>query len=308
MDEDSFVDFDHPFEVNLCEEENPLEHEKQGGFKSYTTKGDGEVVYESGRESDFSIMVERLLCVDGWENTEKEPPQAMTLLVLEFTLACTDPDGRFESMTTTIEFEDRGRSKNEAKPEVDGWAPFMHMQRYNESEAEMHHKSTLGAEVGGGAAGATATVNAGLENEITSNRKYFDEGNAYPVFSKIDERRNGVTWFLKQNSIQKAGISPEFRVAILLKRASQAPFLCKFRIRTRAGMWNDFVDGIKRVFRANPGSTKPFLMTPATAARVRYEGKEILESIDTENLGKLKKKQLQALSIVWGCNPVVQNK
>ena len=301
MDEEVFADFDHTFEVSLYEEENPREHEKHGGFKSYTTKGDGEVIYESGRESAFSITVERLLWVDGWEDTEKK--QAMTLLVLKFALTCTDPDGRFESVTTTIEFEDRDSSEVEARPEIEDWAPFAHMHRYNKSEAEKHNKYTLGAEIGGSAAGATATVNAGLENESTWNRKYFDEGNARPLLHRINKRRNGVEWFLKQNPVQKVGISPEFRVAILLRRASEEPFLFKFRIRTKAGMLKDFIDGIKRAFKTNPGVTKPFLMTPTPEARVRYEGKEILATVDKENLGSLKGKQLQELSFVWGCNP-----
>ena len=68
-------------------------------------------------------------------------------------------------------------------------------------------------------------------------------------------------------------------------------------------MWKDLVNGIKRFFGANPGITKPFLMTPAPEARVRYEGKEILDIIDMENLGKLKEGQLQALGTVWGYNP-----
>lgn len=92
---------------------------------------------------------------------------------------------------------------------------------------------------------------------------------------------------------------------MLLKRSSQAPFNGIFEIRVQAGTTHDFDHRLKRFFGADPGKSKPFLLTPSPQPRVRYEGKDILANVDPKNLAKLKKKgKPVGLSIVWGLDPV----
>jgi hypothetical protein len=55
--------------------------------------------------------VERLLCVDGWEETTGEGEhlkrkQEMTLVVLKFVLATKAHSERFRSVTATLAFQD----------------------------------------------------------------------------------------------------------------------------------------------------------------------------------------------------------
>lgn len=191
------AEFDSPLKLNLCEEVNPEKGERQGGFKSYSVKGDGGVIYYSEKRSNFTILVEKLLCIDGWEGTTET--QAMTLLVLQFNLKCTDPDGRFESVVATMEFEDSKVTSTLGKafPEIEAWAPFHIMQRYNESEGEAHKKGHADLEIGGGAYGFQAKAGAGREREISWTQKFFDEEHATPLPSELDGRRNGVRWYMK---------------------------------------------------------------------------------------------------------------
>ncbi len=56
----------------------------------------------------------------------------------------------------------------------------------------------------------------------------FDEGHSSDVFSKTTGRRNGVTWFLKQNKLQNQGVAPEVWVSALFSGSSWAPYVVGF--------------------------------------------------------------------------------
>jgi hypothetical protein len=264
--------------------------------KAFQTLDDGGLVYYSDEETGFTVSVERLLCVDGWEDSTKK--QAMTLIVLKVMVASNSAE-KISSVVARLELVDTKKGEK-AKPDVEAWAPFKNLEKSNETQAQVTTTYNANAQAGGSGGGATATISAGYEYEISWTQSYFDEGHAYPVMSTITGRRSGVRWVLKANPQQRQGVPPEMFVGILLKREKQVPYLLKFDIRVKGGLLHDLKRGIEKVLGLGPGCNKPYLVRPSSTPVTRYEGEYMLQRVHSDKLGDLRAKgDPTNLTLVW---------
>jgi hypothetical protein len=294
--------------LDLHEEINPPENEEEGVVKSQTAIANGEVIYNVDSSDHFSILVDRMLVVDGWGDATVPNKQAMTLMVLHYQLKCSDPDGRFQDVHTLIKFEDSEGTKEEDKaaPEMVFWAPFRKTLRYNESEANVSKKTEGGGELGGGFSGAEGKATFNRSEEMSWKKKYFDECWSKETVNKTDGRQSGVEWYMKHNPLQDHGVSNDFSVAILFKRKTQSPFLVsKFEIRVHAGWKQEIKRGVKRAFGFHPDRTKPIPYQPQVEPRPRsVEGDRLLAMVNPDRLGLLLQPgELVKLTTVWGVQP-----
>lgn len=289
------------FEFDLYEELESEEAQRQGGVKSYDPIPTGSAIY-SERKSNYKITVERLLWADGWEDADKDEKdkRAMSLIILKMVFASTDSEGRFRHINATLEFDNK-EYEGRTKPEIEAWAPFQHLVRANESEAELKKGSEHSVNAGGNAYGFKLGEQSKFTREISWKQTHFDEGHATAEISKHTGRRNGVNWFVKQNALQNHGVPPELWTAVLISRPTNEPYLVKFRVNVHAGTLQDFTNSIKKWFGLKPGQTKAFLVTPSDKPVVNYEGKDIAENIDINHLGKLRQKnEVARLVVAWG--------
>lgn len=304
LDESASLDFDLYYNKN---------HEAtlaSGSVKSYETKESGSAIYETKR-SGYSVTVERLLWVDGWEKTTldenkaKVPGKEMTLVVLKFVLAPHDRNRKIGYVKATLVFEDdkwkETGGKNE--PQVEAWAPFHTQQRWNPSAANYKKTDTKNTSITAGYSGVSLTGGWTSQGEISFDRAAFDEGRSNAELSRITKNRNGVSWVLAQNELHNAGISQEFWGAVLLSRQTKDPYQVKFQIDARVGTFDEFEKKVVNIFGSNPSKTKPFLVTPWAKRVVNFEGKDIIKSIDLENLGTLQSRIINSdLDVKWGPN------
>ncbi|KAI0849801.1 hypothetical protein F5Y00DRAFT_268897 [Daldinia vernicosa] len=281
---------------------------QQGGLKSYTANENSSVIYER-KKSDHSVKVERLLWVDGWEETIGKGEsvvnkQEMTLIVLKFLLASQDPDTRISFMKASILFEDPNKdAKNTGAPggpEVIAWAPFHSEERWNGTSAELKETTTIEGNFNAGYSNIGVSGKRGYEGEISWARTDFDKGRAIPETNNAGGY-NGVTWTLEQNPLQKKGVAQEIWTTVLLSRQSNAPYLVNFNIDVRAGTVQEYKDKTKRFFGFGPGQTKAFLVTPWKKDVCNSEGEDIMQCIDLKNLGRLRQQGKRTkLEVKWG--------
>ena len=287
---------------------------RQGELKSYAVKEDGSAIFAK-KKSDYSVTVERLLWVDGWEETitrqgkDTIRKQEMTLVVLKLVLASKDRDNKIRQVTASLAFEDGNPKETNGmnEPQAEAWAPFHKPERWHESVAQRKRttKTEFSAKAEYSGSGSSATYSK--EGEISWNQTAFDEGLANPEISSLTGRRNGVTWDLTQNNLESQGVSREFWAAVLFSRRSRDAYLVRFKIDIYAGTLEEFKDKTKRFFGLKPEQTKAFLVTPWKKSVRNFEGEDIFKSIDVNNLGKLRKQgDRSCLDVKWGPNYTYQ--
>ncbi|KAJ0119896.1 hypothetical protein J7T55_000746 [Diaporthe amygdali] len=262
---------------------------EQGGLRSYETKKDGTVLYYADRPSDYSIVADRLLWVDGYESTmaDGQHGREMTLVVLKIKLFSADRDSKFKSFTAELSFKDKVTG-GEHEPLVEAWAPFRTPARWNPAVAQREVTDMKEGGAKAGYQGAELSAARSREKKMSWDQVDFDEGNSGEMISQKTGRRNGVRWSVTQNDVSDLGVTPEIWVAVLLSRTSQQPYGVRFRLYSRGGSLREVVEGTKRFFGTKPDETKPFSLTPWKRSICHSEGKSILEAIDLNNLGKLR--------------------
>ena len=305
--------FNAPIEIDLFEEYDSAEQVAQSGLKSQPTKyakDDGGLLHYSGRDTPYTVSVERTLAVDGWEDASKQ--QAMSLLVLDYSTKCTDASGRFASIWSWIDLEDAKNTPQDKKaaPRVEAWAPFASERRWGENEDDVHTEGGWKAGLGVTAKVVDAHIDVDGRKSRDKKEVFFDKGLTTKRFSDFDDRRvNGVKWFLTHNKSLEQGVPPDFRLAILFRRKNDTPFDLIFGFRCAAGRLQDIMDSFFHWFGKGKYIDKKYLYTP-NEQQPRYRnraGEELLAMVDPNNLGKLLKEndeELQKLTSVWGLGPI----
>ncbi|KAF7557991.1 hypothetical protein G7Z17_g283 [Cylindrodendrum hubeiense] len=296
--EGDYADFDDYIETELFET-NDRTTQEHGGLKSFKTK-DGGLVHFSDDPSGFTVSVERLLQVDGFD--DEKTKQRMTLIILKVVLASNEPGQKIKHVTFSMEFKDL-KPPDKAEPKLLAWAPFDSMVRSNMTKVDREKTAALGAKLGGGGGGGTAEVSAGLENKISWSQSYFDTGHAYAIMDKKTQQRSGVRWVLESNPMEVSGVPPGITVAMLLSRTTDEPYLAEFNIRVTGGSMHNLRRGIKSLLGLKPGMTQPYKVAPTKEPIKRGEGENLfdLAKIDPNNLGRLRGKgELPNLAVVWG--------
>jgi len=247
-------DFIIPISKDLMEEENPQISIQEGGFKTRNPKTEPRqrrfIHVSSDRK--FNKTIEMVTCLHGWDTPQKN--KAMTLIVVRFHLSCSTPNHRYKSVTLRFKFGENNvlNASTKSMPTVIAYAPFVETARFGETDVARAIRLTFEGTLGVNQM-ATAEATAGFKREEAYNRKYFNEGTANPIINEDTGEMVGVKWYLEQNAKQNDGVSPDFRVAVLLERAvhqdgSQPQFIGTLDLETEAGLLEDFRQGARRLF------------------------------------------------------------
>ncbi|KAL2193910.1 hypothetical protein P885DRAFT_63462 [Corynascus similis CBS 632.67] len=302
-----------PIEFGLFEHLNAEAAASQGSLKAYDLKDGGSALY-SERKSDYSVLADRLLWVDGYETTtqvvnEVKRGREMTLVVLKLAFSSVEPSAKFEHIRATLRLRGHdGRNSHRNQPEVEVWSPFRTMESFNRTVAQRETTNAVEAGTKVGYSGVELSAGCSRENKISWELTDFDEGSSNEEFSTVTQRRNRITWFLKQNKLLNQGVKPEVWVSVLFARPSAKPYVVDFELYVRAGTLREIENRTKRFFGNAPGWTTSFSMTPWKQTICNSEGKDILKGIDLDNLGKLRDPALRtSLNVKWGSGPAYQD-
>ncbi|KAL8370979.1 hypothetical protein RB595_001029 [Gaeumannomyces hyphopodioides] len=259
----------------------------QGGLRSYETKKDGTAIYYAERPSDYSILADRILWVDGYESTTADGQRGreMTLIVLKIKLFSADRDSKFKKFIAELSFKNKEAGSGD-EPFVEAWAPFRTPGEWNPVavQREVTDKTEGGVKVG--YQGAEVSGARSHEEKLSWTQVDFDQGISGETIGKSG-RRNGVQWAVSQNNVSGMGVTPEVWAAVLLSRTTAEPYGVRFRLRSHGGTLREVQEGAKRFFGVKPDETKPFSVTPWKRTICHSEGHRIREVIDLDNLGKL---------------------
>jgi len=274
----------------------------QGESRSFKVTEDSVAIFARAVKSSYSVSVQRLLWVDGWEDSTRT--KEMTLVVLKMNFTSLNPDARIGHMTATLRLRD-GIRHGTSHPTPEAWAPFREQERYNASTAQIKSTQELNVNAKVGYSGTEASAGGKTGREISWNQVDFDEGHSAEVFR--DNKPNGVLWFMKQNARQNYGVAPEIWAAVLLSRTSRDPYLVKFSLDVHAGTAEEMRNNTKKFLGLKPDETRPFYVTPWKKQVCNgEEGKAILASLggdidNLDNLGSLRDAKLRTkLNVSWG--------
>ncbi|KAF4946952.1 hypothetical protein FGADI_10768 [Fusarium gaditjirri] len=254
------------------------------------------VITDRGATSDYKVQALLRACIHG--NMAGETSSPASLILVDYQLQSLKSDKVFTAVTTGFTFSEYlGNLSNETKdkslPTVIAYAPFERPVKLNQSTATegttQNAQMTLEPEVGGIKIGS-----AGFGGEKTSSheQKYFEQGRAGRHFDH--GRAHVVWWNLVSNKSQGSEITPQFRVAMLVERKSNAKFQADFKIAAKAGVGYK-VQEIKDKWLYKTAIDDPIIFDPSKGPVGDLEG------IDPLQLGKLKKRErLESLSFVPG--------
>ena len=258
------------------------------------------VITDRGLDSPFKIQVLLRACIHGMMSKKSSKPAS--LMVFDYFVVGTKEGARFSSIDTSFEFGEyvspTGQpqaSAEPALPSVVAFAPFEEPVRFNLTKAEETNKKKgelkLSPQVAGVGVGE---VVLGGEKESKHDQRYFDRGLGGRHFE--DERAYLVWWNLIHNKKQNLGVSPKFRVAILVERNGTAKFQAKFAIAAR-GSFGYKIEELKNKWIRKTAVDDPTFFDP------NHPPMGDLEGVDKDELGRLKiGAELSALSSVWGLN------
>lgn len=281
---------DQPIAFDLHEQINNPAAVQQGQLRSYEARDNSTVLYYDDSPSDYSVLVDRLLWVDGYEHTDESGDnhgREMTLAVLKIAVSSSDPESKVKSFTASLSLKDK-LTDGKHEPFAEAWAPFRRSERWNESSAQRETTRTTNTGAQAGYGGVQVSASRARENKLSWEKVDFDEGQSRELISRKTQRRNGVQWSLTQNSLLNQGVASEVWVAVLFSRTSSQSYGVKFKFEARAGTLDNLEQKTKRLFCTKPNETKCFLMTPGTTIEGGDEGTSILKAIDPTNLGKLR--------------------
>ncbi|KAI1819684.1 hypothetical protein F4861DRAFT_526013 [Xylaria intraflava] len=265
--------------------------EVRGGATRTQRKGTefGALIY--GNETAvYDLSVERLVCVDGWRETtvdggKMRRGQEMTLMVVNFVFAAKDPSSKVAF--ASAEFRFKSDKKEGQDPEVVAWGPFRRRETWNASAAQ--RRVNFGAK--GGINVNPISLGLSGENETAWERVDFDSGQSEKLFNLTKPRPtpNGIRWSLKQNKLRRQGVTPEFRVAVLLSRSSSDPYLVDFRLKVHTGKVVEMEDRFLSRVGLPGGKSHFWRVTPRPGSKENCyaQGLQIIRTVDIENLGKL---------------------
>jgi hypothetical protein len=272
----SQLDFKEPRELQVYE----LEAGK-GEWKSF--KDQREVVADLGKGSDYPIQVRLSTCVHGtYDNLKKQPA---SLLVFGFQIASTS-EKVIKAAKAEFTFDEKRAGKETKQPtgslsapNVLAFAPYRKRRRSNPTTGIVHKEVYGDGTLGVDFTPAKLEGKLGKKRAETHTQRYYEEGFAFRHFDIKTDRWHQVKWSFRQNKSQNDGIEPQFFVAILLSRKSDADFTVKFDIEIEAGLGyqlSKFLDFNGRTYLREPVRFVPSLPPQG----------EHLDIIDPTNLGK----------------------
>lgn len=279
---------DQLFQIDLFENRNSEIAQKHSGLNSYSSLPGGSAIFASSK-SGHSITVEKLLWADGWEETMngERKGKEMTLVVLKAVFSSRDPDTRIQYARMSLVFDRPKEQPNSPVPVVEAWSPFNQPEYGNQSTVQKKDTRNMNANISAGWSGSSATAGASRDTEISWEQTHFDEGWSDELFSNTSQKRNGISWMMRQNEFENRGVDRQLWVAALVSR-SKDPYLVRFNVEVQTTTTKKYMDKMASVFGSKPGETKPFRITPGHEPIINSQGNDILKLIDLNNLAQLR--------------------
>jgi hypothetical protein len=254
------------------------------------------VITDRSPGSPYKIQVVFRTCIHGHLSKQSKTPA--TLMIFDYRLMITKQDAHFTSVVTSFEFSTPVASGTPGiAPSVIAYAPFEEPFRYNYSDSEERRLDSTTLRMAPAYQGVTAGEASWThEGESTYNKRFFDQGLGGRHFD-AQERAYKVWWNLTNNKRQAAGVSPTFRVAVLVERKDYEKFEAKFTIAAEGGLGYKFQHLIDRFIRRT-AVDDPINLDPKRPPK----GLDLVGlAVDPEELGKLRSgNELTGLSSVWG--------
>ena len=178
-------------------------------------------------------------------------------------------------------------------------------ERYNETTSEEQRDRGADGEIGTPEGlPVQAKIGGHFSKSSSWAQRFFDEGLAN---LRHDDKRNldnGVEWYLHHNKSQNHGVSPVFRVAILVKREDDELFFSHFLIKVKGGFRFSIAESIRN-WVAIPDD--PIRFNPKLDPL--WNGGQLFDSkktgVDPDLLGKMAEgENLEGLTWVWGLQPL----
>ncbi|RWA06779.1 hypothetical protein EKO27_g8323 [Xylaria grammica] len=290
MANQEYATFNEAITFDLFEKWDTDEQARKGSVKTYRADPNSGLIYDS-RKSDYFVTVERVLAVDGHENTlgdNSREGQRMSLVILKIVVACHKPEFRVRAVAATLTLKN-SKTGPKVNPILEAWAPFRRLQLTDPQRMIHRQMDKKKASVGASFYGTEARAELIHEKEIAFEQIYYDTASAAPVMDHHTKQRAGVTWYMEQSRIQTKGVPPELFAAVLFTRETDDDYFMGFDIDVYGGTTYDFRNKVKRIFGLKPGHTKPFLVKPSRDPVVRGgEGRDFLRSVRSDNLGSLR--------------------
>lgn len=172
----------------------------------------------------FRVDVKMETCIHGeWAQDDKTPASFMVFHCEVNSLV----QYKVRKLRMRWEFvnSEGGPSQGPANPTIEALGPHL-TRRYNRSEVshQVEKEGELGIEGAEALAKPVAKMRLKFAKEFETH--YYEEVQAMadPAPGGKTQRRTRAEWLFKQNKQLNEGIVPAFRVAVLLKRESNAPF------------------------------------------------------------------------------------
>jgi hypothetical protein len=258
------------------------------------TQNDGDEIQRpviTDREgSKFTVYVELVTCVHGQLGPEDSTPAS--LIVFQYEIHCREEACVIKSVRTSLEF-----AQNQLHaPSVQAYAPYIR-RRYNATSGNVTDTKGVEGTLGADFTPAKADVKLSAQREESREQQYFEKLESGRHFHDTERRHHKVWWRLSQNQSQKAGVTPAFRTAILLKRKDHNRFTATFDIELDGGFQYSTSKLLNRIFGriAQDELDDPIIFDPG--AEAWGQG-----TIDPTCLGKYAKGAMldSSLAPVWG--------
>ncbi|KAK1750548.1 hypothetical protein QBC47DRAFT_393691 [Echria macrotheca] len=275
------------YDVSAKHQDGAVRSEYKGGAT-------GRVIYDKDK-ADYDLTVERLVWIDGWQETtgegdNKQHHQEMTLVVLKFVFETKTKDSKVSYALAELRF--KSDDEDGKDPEVVAWGPFRRRETWNVSAAQRRVLNKADAGLKAGMGGPDVTVGLAREDETSWERIDFDCGSSKDLFNlkKDNPMPNGVMWKVQSNRLHKQGVTPELRIGVLLKRPVPGPYRVDFRLTAHTGTISKIRDKVStNILGISGGSSVVWRATPnpGNTDNCYGDGLAIVGAIDINNLGKL---------------------
>lgn len=179
----------------------------------------------------------------GGESLE-DRDKAATLIVAHFWFF-PPPQKRFHSVSIDFIFKDP--QPGVYAPEVIGIAPGGTVDLFR-STGDCSSNTKKCARIGFNILGFKAM--GSVEKETSLSHEGVTKGvlNGGPYANRDSGPRNGVRWFMSENKAKRTGIPSELRVAILLKRQDDQPFVAQLKVDAKIDTAYAADSALRRLF------------------------------------------------------------
>jgi hypothetical protein len=233
----------------------------------------GRKVFASQKDAKYKVDIDIRTCIHGYLASNKEV--SATLIVFDVQLVCTSNKGIFDYFNMEVEFQDKFASQKNSwykfgwrkiesektepskikssavvEPAIMTTAPFVAEEHDNKDVVDFKRENSkvnrknINSGVGVGNQAARMGASGAVENTISTKEEttgkylYFSKGSSN-TRCDASGRRYAVWWNVKKssnpNSKDDAGIHPNYRFAVLLKRNHETePFEAQVQLTIKA--------------------------------------------------------------------------